>query len=108
MIGGTPALRCPALLFCPGDRPDRFDKAAAAADTVILDLEDAVAADRKARAREAVVPALRRLDPSRTVVRINGVGTPWHDDDLAALAGSPGTVVMLPKACDVAAVEALV
>jgi citrate lyase subunit beta/citryl-CoA lyase len=107
MTTGTPVLRCPALLFCPGDRPDRFDRAATAADTVILDLEDAVAPDRKTHAREEVVKALRRLDPGRTVVRINGAGTPWHDDDLAALAASPDTVVMLPMASDVTTVEAL-
>ena len=41
----------PALLFCPGDRPDRFAKAAARADAVILDLEDAVAPDHKQAAR---------------------------------------------------------
>ena len=40
-------------------------------------------------------------------MRINGEGTPWHDDDIAALAELPGTVVMLPMASDVAAVEAL-
>jgi citrate lyase subunit beta/citryl-CoA lyase len=63
MPARAPALRCPALLFCPGDRPDRFDKAAAAADTVVLDLEDAVAPEHKERARNEVVRALGRLDP---------------------------------------------
>jgi citrate lyase subunit beta / citryl-CoA lyase len=113
MTARMSGLRPPALLFCPGDRPDRFGKAAAAADTVILDLEDAVAPERKARARDEVVRAMRRLepadpaDPDRTVVRVNGAGTPWHDDDIAALAELPGVVVMLPMAADVAAIEAL-
>ncbi len=105
-----PVLRPPALLFCPGDRPDRFAKAAAAGDTVILDLEDAVAPEHKGRARAEVVQAVRRLepaDPARIIVRVNGAGTPWHDDDIAALAELPGTVVMLPMAADVAAIEAL-
>ena len=40
----------PAWLFCPADRPDRYAKAAGRADGVIIDLEDAVAPDRKAQA----------------------------------------------------------
>ena len=42
----------PAWLFCPADRPERFEKAAAAADVVILDLEDGVAAKDREAARE--------------------------------------------------------
>ena len=45
----------PALLFCPADRPERYAKALAAADTVIIDLEDAVAASNKAAARAALI-----------------------------------------------------
>lgn len=97
----------PALLFCPGDRPDRFDKAATAADTVVLDLEDAVAPEHKDRAREEVVRALHRLDPERTIVRVNGTGTPWHPDDLAALATLPDAIVMLPMTAHLAEVVAL-
>ena len=44
----------PALLFCPADRPDRFAKALERADAVILDLEDAVAPENRAAAREAI------------------------------------------------------
>ncbi|RAF56566.1 CoA ester lyase, partial [Burkholderia multivorans] len=54
----------PAWLFVPGDRPDRFQKAAERSDIVILDLEDAVNDADKAEAREAVVDY--PLDPSRT------------------------------------------
>ncbi|MGH3664645.1 MAG: aldolase/citrate lyase family protein, partial [Egibacteraceae bacterium] len=57
----------PALLFCPGDRPDRFDKALAAADAVILDLEDAVAPQAKEAARAHVAAAAGHLNPARTV-----------------------------------------
>ncbi len=103
----VPALMCPALLFCPGDRPDRFGKAVAAADTVILDLEDAVAPENKNRARREVARALRDLDPNRTIVRINAVGTPWHEGDVEALAALPGVTVMLPKAEAAAEIEAL-
>ena len=77
----------PALLFCPADRPDRFAKAAAAADAVILDLEDGVAPDDKPRARRALQETL--LDPRRTIVRINPAGTDDAARDLDALAGDP-------------------
>ncbi|MEV1291101.1 CoA ester lyase [Pseudonocardia sp. NPDC049635] len=100
-------LRGPALLFCPGDRPDRFAKAVAAADTVILDLEDAVGPDRKSAARDAVVDALPGLDPAAVLVRINAPGTPWYDDDVRALAAHPEVAVMVPMAARAADVEAL-
>ncbi|MCV7062916.1 HpcH/HpaI aldolase/citrate lyase family protein [Mycolicibacterium vaccae] len=85
----------PAWLFCPADRPERFEKAAAAADVVILDLEDGVAAKDRAAAREALVTT--QLDPTRTVVRVNPAGTDDHELDLAALARTPYTTVMLAK-----------
>ncbi|MDG4667833.1 CoA ester lyase [Mycobacterium sp. 236(2023)] len=89
LVAGT------AWLFCPADRPERYAKAAAAADIVILDLEDGVAAKDRAAAREAL--AQTPLDPSRTVVRVNPVGTPDHPLDLQALAGTRYTTVMLAK-----------
>lgn len=90
------------FLFVPGDRPERFDKAAGAgADLVILDLEDAVRADHKEEARAEVAGWLAAT--GRACVRINAAGTPWHDDDLAALAGLPGLLgVVLPMADDAA------
>ncbi len=51
----------PAGLFCPADRPERFEKAAAAADVVILDLEDGVAAKDREAARKALIET--PLDP---------------------------------------------
>ncbi|MFC8733210.1 HpcH/HpaI aldolase/citrate lyase family protein [Luteimicrobium sp. NPDC057192] len=86
----------PALLFCPADRPDRFSKALDRADAVVLDLEDGVAPDAKEAARQAVVDT--PLDPARTIVRVNPEGTPEHDADLAALAGTGYRTLMLPKA----------
>lgn len=86
----------PALLFCPGDRPDRFRKAAERSDAVILDLEDAVGAESKAAAREAVQAA--DLDPERTIVRVQDASAAGFDDDLAAVAASPFRTVMLAKA----------
>lgn len=73
-----------SFLFVPGSRPDRFARAAASgADTVILDLEDAVAASDKATARKAVS---EWLSDCPAVVRINAADTPWHQDDVASLA----------------------
>ena len=84
-----------AWLFCPADRPERFAKAAARADVVILDLEDGVAARDRPAARVAL--AAEVLDPDRTVVRINALGTPDHGLDLAALAPLPYSHLMLAK-----------
>lgn len=98
-------MRGPALLFCPADRPERYAKAAARSDTVILDLEDAVNPDAKAQARSHL--AASALDPDRTIVRVNPVGTPDLDDDLAALRATPYRTVMLAKTSSAADVRVL-
>lgn len=85
----------PGWLFCPADRPERFEKAAAAADIVILDLEDGVAAKDRVAARQALIDT--PVDPSRTVVRVNPSDTADHTLDLAALERTPYTTVMLAK-----------
>jgi citrate lyase subunit beta/citryl-CoA lyase len=92
----VPSLPGPALLFCPADRPDRYAKAVAAADAVILDLEDGVGAGGKDAARAALAAA--DLDPARVIVRVNATGTPEHAADIAALRGTGYRVIMLPKA----------
>jgi len=88
-------------LFVPGDRPDRFDKAAASgADVVIIDLEDAVAPAHKDDARAAAVEFCGRPDraPVPVHVRVNALGTAYAAADLAALSGLPGVAaVRLPK-----------
>ncbi|MGW2331827.1 HpcH/HpaI aldolase/citrate lyase family protein [Streptomyces sp. NPDC001700] len=87
-------------LFVPGDRPDRFDKAVSSgADLVIIDLEDAVAAQDKDRARDEASAWLGR--GNRAVVRINPPGTPWAEADLGT-AAAHGCPVMVPKAEDAA------
>jgi citrate lyase subunit beta / citryl-CoA lyase len=84
------------LLFVPGDRPERFGKAAASgADAVVLDLEDAVAPIHKDEARRHVLAWLG--EGHEALVRINAADTPWHADDVAALRGR-ARAVMLPKA----------
>ena len=85
----------PGWLFCPADRPERFEKAAAAADVVIFDLEDGVAAKDRPAARQALVD--NALDPARTVVRVNPSDTVDHQYDLEALASTAYTTVMLAK-----------
>jgi citrate lyase subunit beta / citryl-CoA lyase len=89
----------PAWLFCPADRPERYQKAAAAADIVILDLEDGCAAADRPAARQALVDS--PLDPARTVVRINQFGTADQQLDLEVLEKTDYDTVMLPK-CEAA------
>lgn len=86
----------PALLFCPANRPDRYDRATAAADTALVDLEDAVPPDQKRSARDAVRAALTH-DPDRFVVRVNGRDTQWYADDVAMLRDVGASRVLLPK-----------
>jgi citrate lyase subunit beta/citryl-CoA lyase len=90
-----PSLPGPALLFCPADRPDRYAKALAAADAVILDLEDGVGAEGKDAARAAL--AASDLDPARVIVRVNATGTAEHAADIAALRATGYRLIMLPK-----------
>lgn len=89
-------------LFVPGDRPERFEKAlASGADAVVLDLEDAVADNAKAPAREAIARwcgAATEAARSHIVVRINDLRTPEAADDLAMLRDSGIAALMLPKA----------
>ena len=94
----------PALLFCPADRPERYQKAAERSDGVIVDLEDAVAPADKQRARGAILAQLGaagdvpELDPSRTIIRINPAGTEEFEKDLHCLKHTPYRHVMLAKA----------
>lgn len=96
------AMRLKSPLFAPGDSARKIDKAlASAADAVILDLEDSVAAPSKPTAREAVASRLRAMarDPRRAgvIVRVNPRGTPWYLDDLAAVVAGGPAAIMLPK-----------
>lgn len=93
-----PAAAARSLLFVPGTTPARFDKGlASAADLVVLDLEDAVPEEQKGSARAAVADWLRTR--GRAAVRVNGVASPHHEEDVKALNGLPGLVaVVLPMA----------
>lgn len=84
----------------PGANTRALDKARSlAADSLILDLEDAVAPDQKAAARDNIAAALVAggYGHRELVVRINGLDTPWGADDLAAIAPLGPDALLLPK-----------
>lgn len=99
-----PAAR--SLLFVPGSRPDRFEKAlASGANVVVLDLEDAVPDPDKGSARTAVASWLAH---GAAMVRINGFASLHHEADVEALTGRPGLRgVVVPRAEDPAVLTAL-
>lgn len=98
-----------SLLFVPGDRPERMDKALTlGADALILDLEDAVAPAAKPAGRAAVRALLDRApDGPALLVRVNPIGTAAFAEDVVALSGAPLTGIVLPKAEGRASVAAL-
>ena len=104
--------RLRSLLFVPGDRPERFAKAAASgADALILDLEDAVVPARKAAAREAIGAFLQARDDAAgpaIMVRVNPLGSPHHAEDIALLDQVRADALLLPKAEGADSVAALV
>jgi citrate lyase subunit beta/citryl-CoA lyase len=96
-------------LYVPGDRPDRFAKAAASdADVVIIDLEDAVAPSAKSEARAAAAEWIAARPGIPVQVRVNAVGTPSFADDAVALRAMPGRFgVRLPKTQSAADLDAV-
>ncbi|HPB90023.1 MAG: CoA ester lyase [Rugosibacter sp.] len=92
-----------SYLFVPGNRPERFAKALdSGADAIIIDLEDAVAAEEKAASRRHIEAALDqglfRSNVPSIYVRINAADTEWFIDDLALIKEAHMLGVMLPKA----------
>jgi citrate lyase subunit beta / citryl-CoA lyase len=88
-----------SVLYMPGSNARALEKARELpADALVLDLEDAVAADAKASARQQVVQALQTGFGSREVlVRINGLDTEWWIDDLNVVAKAAPDGVLVPK-----------
>ncbi len=89
-----------SVLFMPGSNARALEKAKGIdADTLVFDLEDAVAPDAKAEARELVAAALASGDYGHreVVVRINGTDTGWWRDDLAAIGQYKPAAILLPK-----------
>jgi citrate lyase subunit beta/citryl-CoA lyase len=88
-----------SLLFVPGDRPDRFAKAAASgADAIIIDLEDSVAFDRKLAAREAAAEYLSGDRPVPVFIRVNPQDSHLTHDDLVSVLPYVPDAIVLPKA----------
>jgi citrate lyase subunit beta / citryl-CoA lyase len=89
-----------SLLYMPGSNPRALEKARGLpADGLIIDLEDAVAADAKEAARAIVAVALAAggYGKRELVLRLNPLDTPWGHADLAAAATMPIDAVLLPK-----------
>lgn len=101
-----PLARARSLLFVPGHRPERFEKALATeAGGVIIDLEDAVAPQDKAAARAHVLAYVQRTTPAqraRLLLRINPEGPDFEEDlsALTALREHPLAGLVCPKAAD--------
>ena len=102
-------MRLRSLLFVPGDKPDRMEKALGyGADALILDLEDSVTSDAKPAARLATANFLRQgKGRIPLLVRINPLDSGLLDDDLAAILEVPPDGLVLPKAEGASSVEAL-
>ncbi len=99
-----------SVLYMPGSNARALEKGRTLpADGLILDLEDAVAADAKALARRQVVEAMTAggYGSREVVVRINGLDTPWGKDDLAAVVGTGADAVLVPKVESAAMVHAV-
>ena len=89
-----------SVLYMPSSNERALEKAKSiACDGLILDLEDAVAPDAKPAAREAACAAAASGEYGRRTVtiRVNGIGTEWHDADLAAAAQAAPAAVVVPK-----------
>jgi len=92
-------MRLRSLLFVPGDRPERFAKAAASgADAIILDLEDSVSLANKDAARHAIADYLAGAREVFTLVRVNPLDGHLTAADVAAIIAARPDAIMLPKA----------
>ena len=92
-------MRLRSLLFVPGDRPDRMEKAlGVGADALILDLEDAVAPQNKQVARHEVAHFLNQHNGARIFVRVNPLDSAENEKDLNAVLPSHPDGIVLPKA----------
>jgi citrate lyase subunit beta / citryl-CoA lyase len=89
-----------SVLYMPGSNARAIEKARTLpVDGIILDLEDAVAPDAKVQARAQVVDAVKAggFGSREVFIRINGIDTPWHADDLDAAAHAAPDAILVPK-----------
>lgn len=98
-----------SVLYMPGANTRALEKAKSlAADSLILDLEDAVAPDAKVLARTNIHSALESgFGHREAVVRMNGLNTPWGLDDLKVFAHSKADAILLPKVESAAQIQAV-
>jgi citrate lyase subunit beta/citryl-CoA lyase len=93
-------MRLRSVLYIPGANERALEKAAGLdADALILDLEDAVAPAAKAAARERVCSLVgaAAFGTRAVAIRINGLGTEWHDADLVAAGHAGPAAILVPK-----------
>lgn len=89
-----------SLLYLPASNARALEKARSLpADCIILDLEDAVAPEAKDAARDAAIAAVAEggFGDREVVIRVNGIDTPWGEDDLAAAAVAGPDAILVPK-----------
>src|SRR4051794_22515466 len=89
-----------SVLYMPGSNARALEKAKTlAVDGIILDLEDAVAPDAKAAARDQVMSAVKAggFGAREVFIRINGIDTPWFADDLTAAIAARPDAILIPK-----------
>ena len=97
-----------SVLYMPGSNARAIEKARSLpVDGVILDLEDAVAPDAKAQARQQVADAVKAggFGAREVFIRVNGIDTPWHADDLNAAAHASPDAILVPKISKVEQLE---
>lgn len=100
-----------SVLYMPGANERALEKAKTLpTDALILDLEDAVAPDAKvdARARVCTAASSGEYGKREVTIRVNGIGTQWHEEDLRAVAKAGPAAVVVPKinsAADVRTIE---
>ncbi|NCW73913.1 MAG: CoA ester lyase [Gammaproteobacteria bacterium] len=90
-----------SALFMPAHNERAIAKARTLdCDVVILDLEDAVAPDTKQSARDTAKAVVvdGGFDPREIAVRVNGIGTEWHTDDINTFVDAPLDAIVIPKA----------
>jgi citrate lyase subunit beta/citryl-CoA lyase len=89
-----------SVLYMPGSNARAIEKARTLpADGIILDLEDAVAPDAKVTAREQVAAAVKAggFGSREVFIRVNGIDTPWHAEDMSAAAHAAPDAILIPK-----------
>ena len=100
-----------SVLYMPGSNERALEKAKSiACDALIFDLEDAVAPDAKPAARDAAAAAAASGEYGRRTVtiRVNAIGTEWHDDDIVAASQAGPAAIVVPKVNSAAEVQLLV